>query len=393
MDIADAVVSYKALFSRSLAAHEAQDRLHFAAHSHHLWPDAARVGQMQCWDDGARLADRKWDKVMGEVWPAAQREIAKELRLPSPETIVFATNTHDLLIRLLSARKKRPIRVLASDGEFHSFSRQAARWVESGRIILETIPLAAFESFDERFLSAAENGHPDLIFTSQVFFGSGHVFRSIEALANLTNPDGCWVVMDGYHGFMAVETDLSAVADRIFYLAGGYKYAMAGEGMGFMHCPPGYGPRPEITGWYAAFDDLAGGADAIGYAPDARRFLGATFDPSALYRFLAVRTMLREQKLDTGTIGTHVQKLQQRLLERLPAALADAQLLNPLTSSPHARFLAFRTKQAQSLTAALARAGVTTDARGDILRIGIGLYHDMGDVERLIGRLENIESF
>lgn len=386
-------MNYKHLFSRSLAAQKAEGRLHFAAHSHHLWPDAARLGQMQCWDDGAHLADHKWDKVMREIWPAAQREIAVELELPSPETIVFATNTHDLLIRLLSARKKRPIRVLASDGEFHSFGRQAARWAESGRIILDTVPLAPFDSFDERFLAAAEQGEADLIFTSHVFFGCGHVFRSIKALAEMANPDGCWVVIDGYHGFMAVETDLSAVSDRIFYIAGGYKYAMAGEGMGFMHCPPEYGPRPEITGWYAAFEDLAAGAGAVGYAPDARRFLGATFDPSALYRFLAIRTMLRNEKLNTRTIGTHVHTLQRQLLEVLPAPLARAELLNPMTSGPHARFLAFRTERAQSLTAALARAGVTTDARGDILRIGIGLYHDSEDVERLIQRLDGIKGF
>ena len=37
------------------------------------------------------------------------------------------------------------------------------------------------------------------------------------------------------------------------YLAGGYKYAMAGEGACFMHCPPGFGARPRNTGWYASF--------------------------------------------------------------------------------------------------------------------------------------------
>ncbi len=53
------------------------------------------------------------------------------------------------------------------------------------------------------------------------------------------------MVIDGYHGFMAVETDLSAVADRVFYVTGGYKYAMSGEGVGMLHAPPGYGPRPK----------------------------------------------------------------------------------------------------------------------------------------------------
>ncbi len=34
---------------------------------------------------------------------------------------------------------------------------------------------------------------------------------------------------------------MPAIAASVFYLGGGYKYAMAGEGMGFMHCPPGFG--------------------------------------------------------------------------------------------------------------------------------------------------------
>ena len=78
-----------------------------------------------------------------------------------------------------------------------------------------------------------------------------------ELIAALARPEGPWVVVDGYHGFMAVETDLSHVAPHVFYLAGGYKYAMAGEGVALMHAPPGFGLRPEITGWYAEFDDLS----------------------------------------------------------------------------------------------------------------------------------------
>ena len=36
-----------------------------------------------------------------------------------------------------------------------------------------------------------------------------------------------------------------------------------------MHAPPGFGPRPEITGWYAEFEDLALPPGAIGYVPIA----------------------------------------------------------------------------------------------------------------------------
>ena len=73
----------------------------------------------------------------------------------------------------------------------------------------------------------------------------------------LGRPDGPWVVIDGYHAFMAIEAPFSeAAASSAFYVGGGYKYAMSGEGCAFLHAPPGFGDRPRITGWFAEFEDL-----------------------------------------------------------------------------------------------------------------------------------------
>ena len=33
----------------------APERLHFAAHSHHFWPDVARDAQIKAWDDAHKL--------------------------------------------------------------------------------------------------------------------------------------------------------------------------------------------------------------------------------------------------------------------------------------------------------------------------------------------------
>lgn len=365
-------MSFKHLFSRALGA--APDRLHFAAHSHHLWPDASFAGHSEAWDDAARLADHKWEKVFGEVIPEAQDHIARELALPDPVTIAFSPNTHDFLVRILSALPMERPRVLASDGEFHSFRRQSLRWTEAGRIALTTVPL-------EQVVQTAATGQFDLIFVSQVQFGSGRSLAGFDQLAELAQPEGPWLVIDGYHGFMACPTDLSAVADRVFYLSGGYKYAMAGEGACFLHAPPGYGPRPEITGWYAAFDDLAAPQGAIGYAPDGRRFLGSTFDPSGIYRFNAVQRMLQAEGLDTAAISAHCDHLKAQFLASDP--LPGLTLL----SEPAARFLALQGPEAPALHAMLDRCGVVTDLRGDVLRIGFGLYQDDADADALLAIL------
>jgi selenocysteine lyase/cysteine desulfurase len=385
-------LSFKGLFSRSLSADP--ERLHFAAHSHHLWPDASYEGQMQAWNDAARFADRKWNKVMDEVWPQAQREVAAELCSGDPDAIVFAPNTHQLLVSLFAAvSDARPVRVLTSDGEFHSARRQFARWQEAGAAQIDRIAVEPFDSFSERFVEAAKSGDHDLIFVSRVMFGSGQLFDRVEQLAALARPAGPWVAIDGYHAFMAIDRPFEPVAARTaFYFGGGYKYAMAGEGCAFMHAPAGFGERPPTTGWYAEFEDLSLPPGRVGYAKDARRFLGATFDPSGLYRFTAVRRMLAENGLTTARISEHCAGLQQRLRDRIGAtALAEAELLNPLDGGAHARFLAFRSPQAQRWFGALKARNCITDVRVDVLRIGFAIYQDGRDVDRLANLLGELK--
>lgn len=377
----------KDLFSRALSLDP--ERLHFAAHSHHLWPDASFDGQVRAWVEANKFADRKWDLIFGDVVPEAQAHVAKELNLPSPDTVVFAPNTHDFLLRIFSGFETKPVRILSTDGEFHSFRRQGERWEEAGEAVVTRVPLHPFETFDDRFIEAATSGGFDLIVISQIFFKTGQVFGRIEDLAALADPAGPWIVVDGYHGFMAAPTDLSAVADRIFYVTGGYKYAMSGEGAGVLHAPDGFCPRPVATGWFAEFGNLMGPPDGVRYRADAGRFWGATFEATPLYRFNGVRRMLDEAGLDTAAIAGHARGLMQRFQTALAAGEAgrpgEAEVLNPVgNETVRARFLALRHKDAQTWRARLLDANVVTDVRDDTIRFGFGLYQDDADVERLI---------
>ncbi len=381
------MAAHKDLFSRALSLDPG--RLHFAAHSHHLWPDASFDGQLRAWVEANQFADRKWDLIFGEIIPEAQAHVARELGLPSPDTVVFAPNTHDLLLRIVSGIERKPVRILSTDGEFHSFRRQGERWEEAGEAVITRVPLHPFETFDDRFIAAASGGGFDLILVSQVFFRTGQTFGRIADLAALADPAGPWVVIDGYHGFMATPTDLSDVADRIFYVSGGYKYAMSGEGVCFLHAPDGYCPRPVVTGWFAEFGDLSGPPGGVQYRSDGGRFWGATFDVSPLYRFNAVRRMLDEAGLGTADVSTHAHALMARFQSAVgngeAGRLATAELINPLTGEDRrARFLAFRHEEASAWQSRLLDAGVVTDVRDDVIRFGFGLYQDADDVERLI---------
>lgn len=89
--------------------------------------------------------------------------------------------------------------------------------------------------------------------------------------------------------------------------------------------------------------------------------------------------MLAKEGLTTAGICRQVSDLKSQLLDDLPAPLSAAELLNP--DSP-ARFLAFRHHDAASWKDALMAENVITDVRDDVLRIGLGLYHDAEDIDR-----------
>ena len=208
-------------------------------------------------------------------------------------------------------------RLLTTDGEFHSFRRQSERLAEDGLIVLRAVPAEPFGALAETLIEAAREWEPDLVYASQVLFASGFALADLpELVAGLAAPDRL-VVIDGYHGFLARPTDLAAIADRAFYIAGGYKYAMAGEGACFMHCPPGIALRPRNTGWFASFGHLAGGGHGVPYPADGWRFAGATFDPTALYRLRAVLAWLAAENIDAALVHAHAVALQEQFMSAM----------------------------------------------------------------------------
>jgi selenocysteine lyase/cysteine desulfurase len=388
------------------------DALHATAHSHHPWPDVTRAAHLAYWEDSARLTNRKWqEKVFGEVVPEAQGHVARLLNLPDPKLVAFAPNTHEFVARLYSCLDwSHSPRVLTTASEFHSFSRQTRRLEETGRLAVTRVPVEPYASFRERFQHAL-TGRFDMVFLSHVFFDSAFVVEGLEQLLSRASPDAI-VAIDGYHAFLALPVDLARLGRRIFYTAGGYKYAQAGEGACFLSTPEGSRLRPVYTGWFADFGGLTGaqgdtgerkgspapstgegkGSPAlslVGYGPGAMRFWGSTFDASGLYRFNAVMRWLRDLGVGPREIHAHVERLQRRFL----AGLADAKLarlpvgsLTPPSGLPRGNFLAFDLDAAEEVERRLAAARISVDRRDRRVRFGFGAYHDEPFVDALIER-------
>jgi selenocysteine lyase/cysteine desulfurase len=367
------------------------DALHVTGHSHHPWPDVSRAAHLQYWEDSARLTNRKWqDRVFGEVVPEAQAHVARHLGLAGPTLVAFAPNTHEFVARLYSCLdwSRRP-RVLTTANEFHSFARQTRRLEETGRLEVTRIPVEPYATFRDRFARALGDPH-DLVFLSQVFFDSSFVVEGLDALL-ADVPAETIVAVDGYHAFMAIPVDLGALGRRIFYTAGGYKYAQAGEGVCFLSVPERCALRPVYTGWYSDFGQLSGAqGDAIGYGPAAMRFWGSTFDPSGLYRFNAVMRWLDGLGVTAREIHAHVAQLERQFLEGL-AAMRPAQLplaaLTPPEGAPRGNFLTFDLDDGEHVERRLAEHGVLVDRRGRRVRFGFGVYHDAAFVDALLARV------
>ncbi len=383
-------MSLKPHFSRFLGAHP--QRLNFCAHSLHPWPDVSFDAQQQAWIDAAEQLETRWTRLFSERVPEAQHHLARILNLPDPASLCFGGNTHEFLVRLLSGVESRPFRVLTTDGEFLSVSRQLARLVEAGHCTVETVPVEPFENFPGRFAAAARAGGHHLIYFSQVFYNSGYWVEDLASLVAAVPSSRSLIVIDGYHGFMAVPTDLSRLAHRVFYLAGGHKYGMAGEGVAFLHSPPGQVPRPLLTGWLASFGALERAADEqIHYPADGGRFWGATFDPTALYRLTAVMDWVRRYQITVQRLHAQISDLQRELLEGLDRRghpVLNRMHLLPPTGQRRGNFLSFRHPGASAVQQALADVGVLTDVRADRLRVGLGLYHDSTDVAELLRRID-----
>lgn len=97
--------------------------------------------------------------MLGPVWRKVAQGVAKHLDLPGIDGLVPANNTHEFVNRLISClpRERKP-RILTSDGEFHSFRRQAERLAEEGLIELTVVPAEPFATLMERLVAAARQG-------------------------------------------------------------------------------------------------------------------------------------------------------------------------------------------------------------------------------------------
>ena len=368
------------------------ERLLLTGHSHQAWPDRGFDAQAQAWLDAARFVDDKWEHAFAR----ADRVRLGFRRLLDDRDgyIALAPNTHELVVRFLSALplRERP-RLITTDGEFHTIRRQLDRLAEEG-IELVRVPEAPLGGLVERLRRAVDD-RTAAVLVSAVFFDSGRIAPSLADVAEQCRRHGVSLLVDVYHALNVVPFSLlkEGLLDA-FVVGGGYKYCQLGEGNCFLRFPAASTLRPVITGWFSEFSALTEKqrAGQVPYGEGGDRFAGATYDPASHYRAAAVFDFHDEVGL-TPKLLREVSQHQIGVLARSFDALdADPAVIRrdqTVSLDQIGGFLALEAPAAGPLAAALHREGVFTDYRGNMLRLGPAPYlsdRQLTDAVTILGK-------
>jgi kynureninase len=365
------------------------ERLLLTGHSHQAWPDVGREGQLEAWQDAAEHADLKWERAFAKA--ERLREGARQL-LDDPEApVALAPNTHELVLRFLSALplRARP-KLVTTDGEFHTLRRQLGRLGEEG---LDVVWLTArpVESLAERL--AAEAPGASAVLVSAVLFEDSRIVTGLPALAEACTATGAELLVDAYHALGCLPFTVAGL-ERAWIVGGGYKYLQLGEGNCFLRLPPQADElRPAITGWYAEFDELHAdhGPGATPYPRGSMRYAGSTYDPTSHYRAARVLDFFDEQGLTPERLRERYLHQTTLLAERFDElGLADVTRDRETPLAAFGGFIAFESERAEELSRLLLDEGVVTDSRGRRLRFGPAPYHSDEQLEVAIERLGRV---
>jgi kynureninase len=372
------------------------DRLLLTGHSHQAWPDAAREGQLEAFEDAALHVDEKWDRAFAKA-EAVRDGFRRLLGEPGAE-IALGQNTHELVIRFLSALdlRGRP-RLITSDGEFHTLRRQLARLDEAGLDIVR-LPARPAETLAER-MAAALDERTSAVLVSAVLFETAHIVPHLDALAPACAAAGAELLVDAYHALGALPFSVAEQGlEAAWVVGGGYKYLQLGEGNCFLRLPPqAETMRPVLTGWFAEFEQLAAepGDTAVGYAPGGGRFAGSTYDPTSHYRAARVFAFFEERDLSPELLRAVYLHQTGLLADRFDRLDAPEDVMKRDRSTPLDRFggfLAVESPRAAAIARRLADDGVSIDARGRYFRLGPAPYVSDAQLEAAMELLEDAVS-
>ncbi|MBX3042759.1 MAG: kynureninase [Candidatus Kapabacteria bacterium] len=353
------------------------ERILLTGHSHQAWPDVAYDGLRQCWNDAAGLIDYKWSKAFEKA--DAVRNGYKKLMNDSNGEIALAANTHDLLLKFLSAMDwKNRRKIITTDMEFHTVRRQLDRlsedWIEVVKVRAEP-----YDDLAERISDLVDNNTACVI-VSKVLFKNGRIINNLGLVENKCMEFGTYLLVDAYHVLNAIPFDIcSEGLTNSFITGGGYKYCQLGEGNCFLRIPENCLLRPAFTGWFSEFSQLAETKfpGEVPYGEGHYRFAGSTYDPVSHYRAAEVFQFFEENELTPEIlreVNLHQKQVMADLFDRIDMESKIIKRDNDVPLEASGGFLVLKTKFAGIISQKLFKHNIYTDYREDHLRLGPAPY-------------------
>ena len=367
------------------------NRLLFTGHSHQAWPDVALEGQTEYFHASANLVDKKWDLAFEKT--EILRGYLREFYDDPDGLYCREESTHFLFVSLMSAWDliNKP-KIITTDGEFYSLSRQLARLAETGLDVVK-IPVGISDDFVENIRNNLDD-KTSAVMISRVYFQSSLINPHLTEIAEICRKHGVPLVIDDYHGTNVVPLSIQDEGlEDAFVLIGGYKYLQWGEANCFLRFPRDCSLRPVITGWFASFGSLQKKQDfskPVEFDPGDQRFASGTYDPSSQFRAAKVVEFFKKHSLSSKVLRAGYQE-QIGLLKNLfleqdidPAIL---RLTHNEDLSMNGGFLSLHSTHAVAIRKRLLEKDVFTDARDTILRLGPAPYTTSQQIYDVIGLL------
>jgi selenocysteine lyase/cysteine desulfurase len=365
------------------------ERLLLTGHSHQAWPDVAFDGHMRAFTDAATWVDDKWPHAFA-VAEQVRRGWARLLD-DDPECVAVGQNTHELVVRWLSALPlKTRARLVTTDGEYHSIRRMVDRLAEEG-IEVHKEAATPVSTLSER-LARAIDDRTAAVLMSSVLFRSAQIVPNLNAVADACVRSGTELLVDAYHHLNVVPFSIRDLGiERAYVTGGGYKYCQLGDGNAFLRFPKDCALRPVVTGWFSEFalkEKVP--TSQVNYGEGPARFAGATYDPTSQYRAASVFEFFEARQLTPALLREVSQHQVGLLVERFDALDLDPKSIardRSVLLQDLAGFLVLRSPRAGEICKKLHERGVYTDYRADVLRMGPAPYLSDAQIEEAMGRL------
>jgi kynureninase len=239
-----------------------------------------------------------------------------------------------------------------------------------------TIPLEEFDrAIDERTA---------VVMVNRVLYRSSAIVDAKE-VCRIARERGALSFVDDYHGIGIVPLDLHDLGCDI-YAAGSLKWLCGGPGLVFLYVRRDLIPtlEPLVTGWFAQAEPFSFELDRLEYHPTARRFEHGT--PPAPVYFIAQGGLDIIAEVTPERIRARQGELQDHLIER--ADEFGLPVRTPRERSARGGVVNVGVgPEAGKICHALLERDVSTDYRGDGLRISPHFFNTEADIDRCFEEL------